>query len=137
MQKKSKKQYSHQDIPLKRTLGLVFLSSAGIMTLYETLKQVAFPLLTLWESHLITIFFTAILATISAFFTLRSFQNLYKILSGMLSICCVCKKVRDKDNSWKPIDNYVSDHSEASFSHGYCPECYEKAKEEMKSRKGG
>ncbi len=46
-----------------------------------------------------------------------------KTLSGMLPICSACKKVRDDKGYWKQIESYISEHSEAVFSHGMCPEC--------------
>ena len=47
-------------------------------------------------------------------------------LSGMLPICSSCKKIRDDKGYWNQIDVYVSEHSEAEFSHGICPECARK-----------
>ena len=44
-------------------------------------------------------------------------------LSGMLPICSGCKRIRDDGGYWNEIERYVSQHSEASFSHGICPEC--------------
>lgn len=49
-----------------------------------------------------------------------------KMLQGLLPICLYCKKIRDDRNYWQQVDKYVADHSEARFSHGICPECYEK-----------
>ncbi|HKS35620.1 MAG TPA: response regulator transcription factor [Verrucomicrobiae bacterium] len=49
-----------------------------------------------------------------------------KMLQGLLPICLYCKKIRDDGNYWQQVDKYVADHSEARFSHGICPECYEK-----------
>jgi len=49
-----------------------------------------------------------------------------KMLQGLLPICLYCKKIRDDKNYWQQVDKYVADHSEARFSHGICPECYEK-----------
>lgn len=49
-----------------------------------------------------------------------------KVLSGFLPICASCKKIRDDKGYWKQIELYISDHSEAEFSHGICPECAEK-----------
>ena len=46
-----------------------------------------------------------------------------KKLSGFLPICACCKKIRDDSGYWNQIENYISEHSEAVFSHGYCPEC--------------
>ncbi len=46
-----------------------------------------------------------------------------KRLSGLLPICASCKKIRDENNRWQPIEHYIHTHSEADFSHGICPEC--------------
>lgn len=61
--------------------------------------------------------------------------NKVKTLSGMLSICASCKKIRDDKGYWKQMETYVSEHSEALFSHGYCPECAEKAMEDIEKFK--
>lgn len=53
-----------------------------------------------------------------------------KRLESFLSICCVCKKIRKEDGSWQQMESYISDHSDTRFSHGYCPECAQKAMEE-------
>jgi CheY-like chemotaxis protein len=47
-------------------------------------------------------------------------------LSGLLPICASCKKIRDDKGYWNQIEVYISDHSEAEFSHGVCPECARK-----------
>lgn len=49
-----------------------------------------------------------------------------KQLQGLLPICSYCKKIRDDRNYWRQVESYVSEHSEAVFSHGICPECYDK-----------
>jgi len=46
-----------------------------------------------------------------------------KTLSGLLPICAKCKKIRDKNGRWHPIEVYVHDHTKVDFSHGLCPEC--------------
>lgn len=48
-----------------------------------------------------------------------------KQLEGIIPICMYCKKIRDDQNSWNQLEKYISDHSEALFSHGICPECLE------------
>lgn len=48
------------------------------------------------------------------------------LLTGLLPICSFCKKIRDDENQWQSIEIYISKRSEASFSHGLCPECAEK-----------
>jgi sigma-B regulation protein RsbU (phosphoserine phosphatase) len=47
-------------------------------------------------------------------------------LEGLLPICCSCKKIRDGKDNWQRVENYIEIHSEARFTHGYCPECYDK-----------
>ena len=47
-------------------------------------------------------------------------------LEGLLPICCSCKRIRDGTDHWQRVENYIEIHSEARFTHGYCPECYEK-----------
>ena len=49
-----------------------------------------------------------------------------KKLSGFLPICASCKKIRDDQGYWNQIEEYISDHSEAQFSHGICPDCMRK-----------
>ncbi len=46
-----------------------------------------------------------------------------KTLSGLLPICSFCKKIRNDEGYWEQLEGYVSAHSEARFSHSFCPEC--------------
>jgi len=46
-----------------------------------------------------------------------------KTLSGLLPICTACKKIRDEHGHWKRLELYISEHSQAEFTHGLCPEC--------------
>ncbi len=48
-----------------------------------------------------------------------------KQLQGLLPICAYCKKIRDDKNYWQQVETYVTHHSEATFSHGICPPCWE------------
>jgi len=48
-----------------------------------------------------------------------------KQLQGLLPICSYCKKIRNDRNYWEQVDAYVAKHSEAQFSHGVCPDCFE------------
>ena len=48
-----------------------------------------------------------------------------KTLQGLLPICSYCKKIRTDGNYWQQVEAYISEHSEATFSHGICPACYE------------
>jgi phosphoserine phosphatase RsbU/P len=46
-----------------------------------------------------------------------------KQLSGMLPICAWCKKIRNDQNYWLRVEEYISQHSGVTFSHGICPTC--------------
>ena len=48
------------------------------------------------------------------------------VLSGLLSICASCKRIRDEHQTWQPLESYIQAHSEAKFTHGLCPECLRK-----------
>jgi len=52
-------------------------------------------------------------------------QSLLEIrtLQGMLPICGWCKKIRNDAGLWTQVEQYLAEHTEASFTHGMCPEC--------------
>jgi DNA-binding response OmpR family regulator len=52
-------------------------------------------------------------------------QDRVKRLEGVLPTCMYCKKIRDQRDVWVGIEQYITQRSEASFSHGVCPDCYE------------
>ena len=52
-------------------------------------------------------------------------QREMRQLEGLLSICSLCKKIRE-GKAWVAVDEYVTAKSAASFSHGFCPECMKK-----------
>ncbi len=45
-------------------------------------------------------------------------------LQGLLPICSYCKKIRDNENYWQQVENYIAARSDANFTHGICPDCY-------------
>lgn len=55
-------------------------------------------------------------------------ENELRVLKGVIPICMYCKKIRDDKESWQQLEAYITEHSEALFSHGVCPSCYEKCK---------
>jgi DNA-binding response OmpR family regulator len=46
-----------------------------------------------------------------------------KQLRGFLPICSNCKDIRDNHGYWEKIETYISSHTEATFTHGICPDC--------------
>ena len=55
-----------------------------------------------------------------------------KTLRGIVPICANCKKIRDDKGYWNQVEKYLSDHTEAKFSHGICPDCLEKLYPQLK-----
>lgn len=49
-----------------------------------------------------------------------------KTLGGLLPICANCKKIRDDQGYWQQVEEYITSHSDAEFTHGICPECKKK-----------
>ena len=54
---------------------------------------------------------------------LRDALNHVRVLSGLLPIWAQCKKIRDDRGYWRQIELYISEYSDAEFTHGICPEC--------------
>ncbi|MBN2809780.1 MAG: hypothetical protein JXR80_09840 [Deltaproteobacteria bacterium] len=54
-----------------------------------------------------------------------------KTLAGIVPICMYCKKIRDDQGYWNQLEKFISEHSDAEFSHGICPECYPKVMQEL------
>ena len=50
-----------------------------------------------------------------------------RVLNSMISVCSSCNKVRVNQNQWKQMEEYISDNSLLTFTHGLCPDCMEKA----------
>lgn len=62
---------------------------------------------------------------------LQSALDMVNKLSGLLPICSYCKRIRKEENRWQQLEVYLSEHSEAEFSHGICPDCLERARKEF------
>lgn len=56
-----------------------------------------------------------------------------KQLTGLLPICADCKRIRADDGKWMQLEAYISGHSEAMFTHGFCDGCYKRRVKEIKS----
>lgn len=44
-------------------------------------------------------------------------------LKSLLPICMYCKKIKDNDETWMPIEKYLNTHTQSKFSHGICDDC--------------
>ena len=53
----------------------------------------------------------------------RALEEHVERLEGLLPICSFCKSIRTQAGEWEPLETYISERSEAQFSHGFCPPC--------------
>jgi hypothetical protein len=60
-----------------------------------------------------------------------------KTLKGLLPICASCKRIRSQADEWHNLEVFITDHSEAMFTHTYCPACVEKLFPELKETAEG
>ena len=57
-----------------------------------------------------------------------------RVLNSMISVCSSCNKVRVNQNQWKQMEEYISDNSLLTFTHGLCPDCMEKVMQTINQR---
>jgi DNA-binding response OmpR family regulator len=55
-----------------------------------------------------------------------------RYLQEMIPICVYCRKVRDEQDYWEQVETYIQKETGSRFSHGACPECYEKELERFR-----
>jgi GAF domain-containing protein len=80
----------------------------------ETHKKLLLEFKELIEAHLELLFTAA---------SLQDALIQVQTLQGLLPICAHCKKIRDDQNNWQPLEFFISQRSGAKFSHGVCPDC--------------
>ena len=49
-----------------------------------------------------------------------------KMLKDLIPICMYCKKIRNDNDYWQGVESYIAQQTGSNFSHGICPECFEK-----------
>ena len=112
-----------------RPWALVF---AAVMPLarfyYNIFWRVPWTVYEATVNVLIQIFVLALLAVLTDRVAMRerTLQKEVHLLEGLLPICSNCKKIRNDKKVWEPMEKYIGERSEASFTHGICPECMAK-----------
>lgn len=57
-------------------------------------------------------------------------------LEGLLPICMHCKRIRDEHQHWSPLEEYIGQRTEATFTHGLCEDCHRRVHDEEVQRAG-
>jgi DNA-binding response OmpR family regulator len=103
-------------------------ATQGIPVIFLTAKSSAAEILTGFEVGAVDYVtkpfqIPELLARVHVHVELRRVQREIRTLRGLLITCAHCKKIRNKEGTWQAIETYISQHSEAQFSHGLCPDC--------------
>lgn len=114
-------------------LAILFIGFGGLVDKLENSEKVQSKLVTLLEEKVVLLKeqeekltgYQSQLETLVRERTkaLEQSQVEVKTLRGFLPICASCKKIRNDQGYWTQIESYISDHSEAEFTHSICPPC--------------
>ena len=124
----------------QKQIRLFFVLHRELMVLFfigyiSVLVAFAFHYSFVSETFVSFIFFSgSIFVYIGTIVQSRLLAGVQNTLKGILPICITCNKIRVMDRSseesekWQRIDTFISEKTDVDFSHGYCPECFDKEK---------
>jgi hypothetical protein len=64
---------------------------------------------------------------------LRQALAAVKTLGGLIPICAGCKAIRNDLGYWEGVESFVERHSDADFTHSYCPACEARSRAEFEA----
>jgi glucose-6-phosphate 1-dehydrogenase len=64
----------------------------------------------------------------------HTFVQQKHVLHGFLRVCTYCKRVKLDNQKWEQMEKYISERSRAEFSHGICPDCFQKTIADLESQ---
>jgi hypothetical protein len=64
----------------------------------------------------------------------HTYEQQKRVIRGMMTVCSYCKRVRLMHEAWEQIEEYVARKSEVTFTHGVCPDCFDKHAGMIKNR---
>jgi len=111
-----------------RWLGMVLAVALPIGRMgIAAFPEAAFPMGTVLANagiRIAVLLFIAYLVSRAA--RAAELEHKVKVLQGLLPICGFCKRIRDEEQNWRQLEFYISQRSEANFTHSICPECAKK-----------
>lgn len=110
---------------LVRALAMTLSSAPAVQSLsyQKPYEALFFLFLGVLDMNLLTVYLTLNSERVDE--ELRRTQAEVRMLSGILPICANCNRIKDEGDVWTGLQEYVGRHSEARFSHGVCPDCFE------------
>ncbi len=96
---------------------------------YTVTMHLVFPLPYEWRYLIENHTFLLLIVTILSFAhrAIAKLREEIRTLSGLLPICMYCKNIRDDQGYWNKLESFLSSQADVDFSHGICPNCYERA----------
>jgi hypothetical protein len=117
--KASKRIVAVEIIGMSSIIALLWLDDVVDLS---ALSGISYKTMMLWQTIVTTILCVLVLFWLTS--KTRLILKRLKRLEGLLPVCSFCKKIRVNEE-WVAIERYVAEHSDAVFSHGFCPECGE------------
>jgi hypothetical protein len=119
-----------KDFFFRRLVAFELMAFLLLIVLIWTSELIDIPYLFLgaestpanWRESLLETLMILPLALTIIYCTRKVFSRM-RYLEGLLPVCANCKKVRDEQGNWQPMETYIQSRSAARFSHGICPQC--------------
>jgi GAF domain-containing protein len=118
-------------LPDNTPFGTICILDIRANVYSDTIQQLIEKFRNLIEAHLELLYMNTVLGEKNRH--LSEYLDELQSLKGLIQICTSCKKIKDSKGYWNSVDKYLVDHPEANFTHGYCPECYKKAVDEIEN----
>ena len=118
----------HEHVGLRVLIGIiVILFMANLDAIIDAIIHPGIPYFD--REHLIVGGVTGVVTTVlfgmlSIYVaSLKRAMKEIRTLEGLLPICSSCHKIRTPDNEWHFLEKYITDRTEATFTHSLCPDC--------------
>lgn len=108
-------------LPNEQPFGTICVLDNKPNAYSDTLEILMMAMRNLIEKNLEIIFMNQILGDENK--RISDYLNEIQAFRGIVPICSHCKSIRDSENNWHSIEEFLFTHPKADFSHGICPKC--------------
>lgn len=126
--------YVLRSLRINRLLMFFFLAGYVVVAVSVLLGKASLSIF--WVS--LIFLFGAVFVFLGIALHARMISEIQQTIQGLVPICMECKKIRtmgadsSAQESWKEIESYISQRTDAKFSHGICPRCLDKVRQRRK-----
>ncbi len=111
-------------LPDGTPFGTICILDSKTNAYSDTIRQLMAKFRDLLQKHLELLYMNAVLDGQNK--QLSDYLDELQSLRGLIPICAACKKIKDSEGYWKSVETYLIKHPQADFTHGLCPQCFEK-----------